>query len=103
MDNLKTIDIQAYEWFDKVNGNCYFAAIVTLNFGMSDQTEFRLPYQYGYWDHYIDMATQELIKRDFIKLDHPHDALWIYCKDHNIILRTSKQKNCKKRDLKAII
>jgi hypothetical protein len=34
---IKTIDITALEWFDKVNGNSYFSATVTLNFGMKDQ------------------------------------------------------------------
>lgn len=54
---LKTIDIQAYEWFDKVNGNSYFAAIVTTNFGLSDKKQVKLPFQYGYGDHYIAVTT----------------------------------------------
>ena len=32
--DLKTIDIKTLVWFDKVNGNSYFAQTITLNFGM---------------------------------------------------------------------
>lgn len=103
---LKTIDIQAYEWFDKVYGNSYFAAIVTTNFGLSDQKQIKLPLQYGYGDHYIDMAKMELHEQGFINLEKygngSMESLWSYCRDNGIILRTSKQKNCLKRDLKNI-
>lgn len=103
---LKTIDIQAYEWFDKVNGNSYFAAIVTTNFGLPDEKQVKLPFQYGYGDHYIDVAKRELHEQGLItleKYDHGGmEPLWQYCRDNGIILRTSKQKNCLKRDLKNI-
>ena len=33
---VKTIDVQVKEWFDKVNGNSYFAGIITINFGMKN-------------------------------------------------------------------
>ena len=44
----KTIDIQAKEWFDKVNGNSYFAGTITLNYGTETEETFLLPFQYGY-------------------------------------------------------
>lgn len=97
---LKTIDIQAKEWFDKVNGNSYFSAIISLNYGMEDARQILLPFQYGYGSHYIDMAKEELVKQGIIKADK-NDALWRYCEDHKIILRTSKHENCKKRDVVA--
>ena len=56
MNNIKTIDIQAKEWFDRLNGNSYFSAIATINFGMEDEKAVKLPFQYGYESHYIDMA-----------------------------------------------
>ena len=40
MKKLKTIDIQAKEWFDKANGNSYFSGEITLNFGMDDVETF---------------------------------------------------------------
>ena len=40
---IKTIDIQAKEWFDKVNGNSYFSAIATINYGLQDQKTINVP------------------------------------------------------------
>ena len=62
---IKTIDINALEWFDKVNGNSYFSAIVTLNYGMKNAKVLKLPFEYGYGDHYIDMSNQLLIKEGY--------------------------------------
>jgi len=42
---IKTLDIQAKEWFDKVNGNSYFSAQVTINFGMPDEKTLYAPLQ----------------------------------------------------------
>ena len=96
---INTIDITALEWFDKVNGNSYFSATVTLNYGTPEQKEIKLPFQYGYGSHYIDMAKQELVKLGLIETDRPMQALWSYCEEHKIILRTNKYENCKKREL----
>jgi hypothetical protein len=52
LKNLKTIDIEAKEWRDKVNGNSYFSSDITLNYGMNDQEIIKLPFQYGYGDFY---------------------------------------------------
>ncbi len=100
---IKTIDINAKEWFDKANGNSYFSGVVTVNFGMKNQKEYEMPFQYGYGDHYIDMGNQLMIKAGLIKSirnsNGSYTALWRYCRENNIILRTNKQENCKKRDL----
>ena len=34
---MKTIDVHAKEWFDKVNGNSYFAATIIIDFGLSSE------------------------------------------------------------------
>lgn len=100
---IQTIDINASEWFDKVNGNSYFSAVVTINYGTASQIDIDMPFQYGYGDHYIDMANQELIKLGYINTKRAHNGsynpLWRLCKDNNIILRTNKKENCKKREL----
>ena len=97
-NTIKTIDINVKEWFDKTYGNSYFAGTVTINFGFLDQKTFKMPFQYGYGSHYIDMAGELLEKNNVIHLSK-HQALWAFCKDHNIILRTYKQENCLKREL----
>lgn len=101
---IKTIDINAKEWFDKANGNSYFSARITLNFGMKTQKDIAMPFQYGYGDHYIDMANDALDKAGYIKvLRHDNGVrvpLWQFCRDNNIILRTSKKENCLNREVK---
>ena len=100
---IKTIDINAKEWFDKVNGNSYFSAVIFINLGMKNSLEIKMPFQYGYGDHYIDMAKKELIERKLIKPEvysnGLSEALWAYCRENKIILRTNKQEGCLKREL----
>jgi len=102
---INTIDINAREWFDKVNGNSYFSAVITMNYGTDKAVDIDMPFQYGYGDHYIDMANQELIKLGVInnkrEENGSYNPLWRYCKDNNIVLRTNKQENCLKRELKG--
>lgn len=101
MKDLKTIDVNAKEWFDKVNGNSYFSGVITLNYGMVDQEIMILPRQYGYGDHYIDMAKAQLTEHNKISPVHTQ-SLRRYCGENDIILRTSKQENCKKKIYKLI-
>ena len=55
----------------------------------------------GYGETYIDEAKARLIEHNQISVSYMCQ-LWRYCKDNNIILRTSKQTNCKKRELQAV-
>ncbi len=100
---IKTIDINAKEWFDKVNGNSYFSAVITLNYGMPDEENISLPFQYGYGDHYIDMANEYLQQNNIIPKERYENGLWYpirqYCRENDIILRTNKKDNCLKREL----
>jgi len=95
---IKTIDVQAKEWFDKANGNSYFSMNVTVNFGMKTEQSFYVPMQYGYGDHYRDEAFNELQKRGFIP-QQKNVRDWQYYKNNGITAHYSKQENCKKRDL----
>ena len=94
---INTIDINAKEWFDKVNGNSYFAANVTLNFGQADQISLVLPFQYGYGDSYQYAAVRRLKELNYTNADHLHDI-----REQGIILRYNIQRNCKQRELKNI-
>lgn len=98
---IKTIDVTALEWFDKANGNSYFAGTITVNYGMKSVRDYEMPYQYGYGEHYVEMARQLLKTEGEIKTDE-YTQLWRYCEDNNIILRTAKHENCKKSELKNI-
>jgi len=102
---LETIDIRSREWFDRVNGNSYFSATIHLNYGKRNEKEIILNFQYGYGEHYIDIANQTLIKKGYIVGERndngSYEPLWRYCNENNITLRTFKQENCKKRELQT--
>lgn len=94
---IKTIDINARTWFDKVNGNSYFSAIVVLNYGTPEAKEIKLPFQYGYGSQYEQEAKQALIDSGILPTACP--SLWSYCQDNGIILRSNNQKNFLKREV----
>jgi hypothetical protein len=91
---ILTLDINAKEWFDKVNGNSYFSAEIVVNYGMNDSQTIKLPFQYGYGDHYQYMAIEELQKQGLTDKKYLHDL-----RDDGIIVRTNMQRNCRKKDL----
>lgn len=97
---IKTIDINAKTWFDKTYGNSYFAAIVVVNYGTPEAKELILPFQYGYGSQYEQEAKQALIDNGLLPTACP--SLWSYCQNNGIVLRSHNQKNCLKRELKAL-
>ena len=46
--DLKTIDIATKTWFDRVNGNTYFAQRIVLNYGYLNEVTYVNKFQYGY-------------------------------------------------------
>ena len=107
----------AREWFDRVNGNSYFAAQITLNYCMRDEVLIKVPFQYGYGIQYEYAAKKILIDNHYI-VDHQcahHEGLnapcniqhididlpiGALCQESNIILRSYKIENCLKVDVK---
>ncbi len=107
LNTVQSIDINAYEWFDKVNGNSYFSANVCINYGLKTEKNIVVPFQYGYGDHYKDMAFRALADANLIHdvKTYEHggtEGIWNFCQRNKITLRTSKKENCKKADLKNI-
>ena len=94
---IKTIDIQANEYWDKVNGNTYFNANIYLNYDSPNRVKIHIPFEYGYNSQYIQTATNKLIELKYINTAEP---LWCYCRQNNIALRTNKQEGFKQRELK---
>lgn len=91
---LQTIDINAKEWFDRVNGNSYFAGYVTINYGQPNAITLNMPFQYGYGDYYQYAAMSMLKEKGFTDARYMHDL-----RDHGIIVRYNIQRGCKKREL----
>lgn len=97
---IKTLDVNAFEWFDKINGNSYFSGIIIINYSMKDEKTIFIPFQYGYGNHYQDVAIDILDNQKYLNNDS-HFSLARYCNYNDIILRTSKKENCLKREVKA--
>ena len=97
---IKTIDVYAKEWFDKTNGNSYFSAEIIINFRLKNSKTISLPFQYGYGDHYRDMAF-EAVKKELncFKAVDKFTSYWSAYKKYNIIARHNKKENCLKREL----
>lgn len=98
---IKSIDITAKEWFDKVNGNSYFSAQATINFGMPDQKIIYVPYQYGYGSQYEYTTFKALQEAELIPKQESIKSPWRYYEENGIISRHTKHENCKKRDVIA--
>jgi len=96
---MKTLDINAKTWFDKVNGNSYFSAVITIDYGTPEQKEIKLPFQYGYGSQYESEAKAVLTEHNYISPSYGQN-LYTYCLENNIILRSNNIKNCRKKDLK---
>ena len=95
----KTIDINAKEWFDKINGNSYFAGTITLNYGTETEETFLMPFQYGYGSSYEQEAKRILTRFNKIS-PKSFEPLSMYCRENNIILRRNLIENCNKKELK---
>ena len=100
LKDLKTIDIEAKEWRDKVNGNSYFSSDVTLNYGMDSQKVIKLPFQYGYGDQYY-YASMEEVKNLFPKSNWAKNRYtnWELKSKYKFIIRHFIQRNCLKKEL----
>lgn len=101
---LVSVDVRAFEWFDKVNGNSYFAGKILVNAGMENEVELDMPFQYGYGDQYRQAAIYVLFKNNFLLSDLCNGPCHFseYCKKNGIKTTYRKTENCKKADLKSL-
>lgn len=112
---MKTLDINTIEWFDKVNGNTYFASRLTVNYGLDEtlkkehvyspseyyeEKEFVLPFQYGYGSQSEYEAVKTLKENGYFP-ECKNTGLYRFCEENNIILRVNKRSGLK-RELKNI-
>jgi hypothetical protein len=100
--DIKTIDVQAREWFDKINGNSYFSARVTLNYGTDESKTIHLPFQYGYGYQYHAETINILSKIGCIPENISKSiSLRRYCQDNGIDLNCSKREFCTKKEVES--
>ena len=101
LKQLKTIDIEAKEWRHKIYGNSYFSSDVTLNYGMNNEKVIKLPFQYGYGDHYIHQSLREIQKLFPKSKWYKENLLGKYQiqDQYKIIIRNYIKTNCLKKEL----
>ena len=92
---VKTIDINAKQWFDKVNGNSYFSVVVSINYGLPDVSYLKGHFQYGYGDCYR-YAGIKLVQKQFPELKELQQYELTM---QGIIIRSHIQTGCLKRDV----
>lgn len=98
---VRTVDVNALRWWDKVNGNTYFASAVTINYGLPNETRLYMPFQYGYGDQYEYEAAAVLRLAGIICKDGFENSLWRMRETLGFILRTNI-RDAKKSELTAI-
>ena len=96
---IKTVDIQGKHWFDKVNGNSYFSARVTINYGMEGARTYYVPFEYGYGEQYIYASLSKLADWGLIDRDNVQQGHW-GLKERGVIVRYSIM-DAKKAEVKA--
>ena len=93
------IIITAKEWYDRINGNSYFAAKISL-----ENETLLIPFTYGYEEAYLHAAIDLLIKKNYLPATvQDVRVLKKYCNDNKIVLHYAIQKNCLKRELKQLV
>ncbi len=94
---LTSVQVVAKEWFDKVNGNSYFSAQVTIEKKDGTNEEFKIPFQYGYGDTFEDAAGEKL-KEYF---NHREISIQRWCRENGIKYYSTKHTKCLQREVKA--
>ena len=94
---MKKLNINCKEWFDKINGNSYFAGTIEID----DKETFLIPFSYGYGTYYEQEAKAILTEFNKISLNYSL-SLYSYCKENNIEFKSNLKENCLKRELKEI-
>ena len=95
------IEIQAKEWFDRVNGNSYFAGTIKVRPQYGYDKEYLMLFQYGYGEQYEEQAKKLLTEFNVISCDYGQN-LRRYCLDNGIEYDAFIKTKCKKRELKEI-
>lgn len=94
-NKVTTLDIHAKEWFDKVNGNSYFSARATINYGTQDEQTVYIPFEYGYGSFYEQKTREVLVEMGLIE-----NVSFYELREGRVIIRSHKESKCKKSEVK---
>jgi len=100
LKELKTIDIVALGYRDKINGVSYFSSNVILNHGLKNSIQLKIPFQNGYELQYLATSLNEVSKHfkrsQWYKKYMNKDMIE---KKYNIKINHRITRGCKKREL----
>lgn len=99
---IKTVDVSALKWFDRINGNMYFAGWIDINYGMKGERNYIMRFQYGYdrqWEH---AAMDTLRDKEGIDMDEKYTYVGQWCRESGVIYRGHVWADCKKAELLAL-
>ena len=96
--SLKTVNVIGKKWFDRVNGNTYNSAVVTVNQGFKNEFSFSLPITYGYGDYYLQRTIEFLASIGAVESYNTFHRMQL---DNKIRVTAYCIDNCKKSDVKA--
>ncbi len=96
--DIKTIDVITKTWFDKINGNTYFAQKIIINQHRKNETLIINHFQYGYssFDYF---AKKRVMKALNLKTDINNYSICGYGPDCKIKFNNIIIKDCKKKEL----
>lgn len=92
-----SIDILAKEWWDRVAGNPYFSAEITVDAGQSTEKTFWLPFSYGFGEQCVHESFK-LLKTSGI-LPEFDGRPWGYCRENGISFNWGMKTGCKRAEL----
>lgn len=95
---MKKLHITAKEWFDRVNGNSYFSAVMTID----GQRTITIPFMYGYGEQYLYECLHVLQTEGLIP-SQIYGGLPRYCRENGIELHENIKRGCLKREVKMLI
>lgn len=93
---MKTLDIQAKQWHDSKNGNSYFSALITIDYLLSTEKNFSIPFQYGYGNQFEFEALKVLQIKNLIPTNYA--VLSRFCADNKTELNSNIKRNCTKKE-----
>jgi len=100
MAKVKTVDVKVKEYYDKVNGNSYFGGEIVTNYGTKGAKFYKIPFQYGYGEHYKDIACKILEDNKAInKRDNPMLSYHRHYANLGITDRHYKEENVKESEV----
>ena len=97
--NITKVFINGRRWFQKSYGNTYNTTKTLVVYSDGTTKQFFTPMQYGYGEHYKDLAIQNLVKENILpKIREGNNWYHMDFKEYNIEVYSS-HRDVLKRDL----